>query len=131
MLFAISAAFGLGIGLTYWFVAHGEATGSTLFAIMTAALVFAAAYAIVAERSANLAGDRPAADLATTAGEDLGIFTTESPWPLPVALCALGSLVGLLWSPFVLGLSLAGLVLCFWRLGSESANVAPPRERKF
>ena len=120
-LFLSSAAFGLAVGIAYYLVAHAEAAGTTLLAVMTGALAFAASYAIVAERSARLVGDRPQVDPASAAGEDLGVYSSESPWPVLVALSALGALCGLLWSPFLLAVALAGMLLCFWRLGSESA----------
>ncbi len=121
-LFAFAAGFGAAIALAYWFVAHEEAAGTVLLGVMSAALAFTAAYAVVAERDAQLEGDAPNETPANVAGEDLGIFTTESAWPVLAALCALGTLLGLLWSPL---LSLAGLVcliLCCWRLGAESAR---------
>ena len=108
------------MGVTYWFVAHEETTGTALLAIMTGALCFTAGYAIVAERNADLAGDNP--DAGVRAGEDLGNFTTHSPWPVLVALCVLGALCGVLWSPFLAAASLCALLLCFWRLGAESAK---------
>jgi cytochrome c oxidase subunit IV len=121
-LFVVSALFGLTIGVTYFFVAH-EWAGTSLLAVMTAALVFAAAYAVLAERDADLTGDRPEAGVAVRAGEDLGIFTKHTPWPILIALSALGALTGTLWSPFVAVVSLAALVFCLWRLGAESAEV--------
>jgi hypothetical protein len=122
-LFAISALFGLAMATTYWFVAQREAAGTALLGIMTAALAFTAGYAVVAERDANLEGDRPDETMADTEGEDLGIFTTASAWPILIAVCALAMLVGLLWAPLVSVVALIGLVVCFWRLGGESARV--------
>ncbi|MBV9648194.1 MAG: cytochrome c oxidase subunit 4 [Candidatus Eremiobacteraeota bacterium] len=119
-LLLISGAFGVAIAVAYWLIAHEETTGTALLGIMSAALFFAASYAIIAERNANLAGDVPEPQTAE-APEDLGIFTTHSPWPILVALCALGALSGVLWSPFLAVVSLCALLLCLWRLGRESA----------
>ncbi len=58
VLFGIAAAFGAAIAVAYWFIAHEEAAGTALLSVMTAALVFATGYAVVAERDARLAGDR-------------------------------------------------------------------------
>ncbi|HEX4013939.1 MAG TPA: cytochrome c oxidase subunit 4 [Candidatus Cybelea sp.] len=121
-LFAFAAAFGAVIAVVYWFVAHEEATGTALLAVMATALAFAAAYAVVAERDARLEGDDPNQTPQTAAGDDLGIFTTNSPFPVLIALCTLALFTGLLWSPLLAVAGLAGMLLCFWRLGAESAR---------
>lgn len=121
-LFGIAAGFGAAIAVAYWFIAHEEATGTALLAMMTMALVFAAGYAIVAERDADLAGDRPNETLRAAEGEDLGIFTVKSSYPVLIAVCTVALLSGLLWSPLLAGAALIGMILCFWRLGAESAS---------
>jgi len=121
-LFAIDAAFGFAIAITYWFVAHEEAAGTALLAVMGAALAFATAYAVLAEREARLEGDDPNETSAQVAGDVLGVFTTESPWPILIALCTLALLTGMLWSPLLGAAGLIGMILCFWRLGAESAR---------
>jgi hypothetical protein len=121
-LFGIAAAFGAIIAVVYWFVAHEEATGTTLLGIMAAALAFAAGYAVVAERDADLEGDDPSESRESVAGEDLGIFTLRSPYPILLAFCTLAVLTGMLWSPLLGVAGLIGMLLCFWRLGAESAR---------
>jgi predicted permease len=122
-LFATSASFGLAIAIVYWFVAHEETVGVTLLAIMTAALVFTAGYAVIAERNARLDGDAPDRQNGDVAGEDLGVYTTESAWPILVAICSVFVLLGVVWSPFLAAIALVCLILCLWRLGAESARV--------
>jgi hypothetical protein len=121
--FGASALFGAVTGLAYWFVAHEEATGTVLLGCMGGALAFTAAYAVVAERDARLPGDEPDETLEAAAGEDLGIFTSHSAWPVLVALSSLAALAGMLWSPLLGFAGLIALVLCLWRLGAESARV--------
>lgn len=115
-----SAAFGAAIAITYWFVAHAEVTGTLLLGLMTGAFVFTAAFALVAERNADVAGDSAEAAQRDASGEDLGIFTTESAWPILVALCAALVLVGVMYSPLLGGVAFAALVACLVRLGAES-----------
>ena len=122
-LFLSSTGFGLAILIAYWFVAHEETTGSILLAVMTAALAFAATYALIAERNAHLEGDAENMELNETAGEDLGVFTTESAYPILVALSSLFALLGLIYSPLLAFISIGALILCLWRLGAESARV--------
>jgi hypothetical protein len=122
-IFLVSAAFGAATAIAYFFIAREEGAGTALLGFMGAALTFAALYAVVAERDADLPGDYPYEGSDRTSGEDLGIFTTESPYPILIALCTLALLTGMLWSPLLGIIGLAGLLLCFWRLGAESARV--------
>ncbi len=122
-LFLSSTAFGLAIVIAYWFIAHEETTGSVLLGIMTAALAFAATYAMVAERNANLDGDGQDLSPQNSAGEDLGIYTMHSAYPLLVAVSSLFTLVGILYSPLLAFVAIVALVLCLWRLGAESARI--------
>lgn len=121
-LFGFSAAFGLAVAIAYFFIAHEEGAGTALLGFMTAALSFAALYAVVAERDADLEGDCPNKRNEEVAGEDLGIFTTETPYPILIAVSALAMMTGMLWSPLLGIAGLIGMLLCFWRLGAESAR---------
>jgi Cytochrome c oxidase subunit IV len=122
-IFGVSAAFGCVIAIAYFFVAHEEGAGTALLSIMTAALTFATLYAIFAERDADLEGDYPVTTNEEIAGEDLGIFTTETPYPFIIAVCTLAILTGMLWAPLLGIAGLVGMLLCFWRLGGESSRV--------
>lgn len=121
-LFGFSAAFGLAVAIAYFFIAHEEGAGTALLGFMTAALSLAALYAVVAERDADLEGDYPNKRNEEVAGEDLGIFTTETPYPILIAVSALAMMTGMLWSPLLGIAGLIGMLLCFWRLGAESAR---------
>lgn len=119
----MSAAFGAAIAIAYFFLAHEEGAGTALLGFMGGALTFAALYAVVAERDADLPGDYPYESGDKVTGEDLGIFTTETPYPILIAFCTLAILTGMLWSPLLGIVGLIGMVLCFWRLGAESSRV--------
>ena len=122
-LFLSSAAFGFIIAVTYWRVAHEEATGTILLGIMTAALSFAASYAIIAERNATLDGDNATMTNEAATGEDLGVFTTSSTWPILIAASAAIGLCGIPWSPLLAAGGFAALIVGLWRMGAESARV--------
>ncbi len=89
------------MAVAYFFIAHEEGAGTALLGIMTAALSFAALYAVVAERDADLEGDYPNKRNEEVAGENLGIFTTETPYPILIAVSALAMMTGMLWSPLL------------------------------
>ena len=120
-LFLVSTAFGLAIVVAYWFVANRESAGVALLAIMTAALTFAASYALVAEREAALDGDRESPSNTESAGEDLGVFSSGSIWPILIAVSVALSLIGLVCAPVVAAAGIIALIFCLWRLGAESA----------
>lgn len=122
-LFFSSTAFGLVILIAYWFVAHEETTGSILLAIMTVALAFCAMYAIVAEKNAHVDGDGQELTPKDTVGEDIGIYTTRSAYPILLVLSVLFLLLGLLYSPLLAVVAFIALILCLWRLGAESARI--------
>lgn len=121
-LFSIAGGFGAAILIAYFFVAHEETVGTAMLAIMTAALMLCASYAVIAERGAALEGDAAHATPADAAGDDLGIFTKHSAYPILAAACALAVLLGLLWSPLVAIVAAACLGLSLWRMGAESAR---------
>ena len=122
-LFLCSATFGLVIAITYWWVAHAETTGTILLGVMTAALVFAASYAIIAERNAALDGDNATLTNEATAGEDLGVFSTSSAWPILIAASAAVGLCGIPWSPLLAAGGFAAVIIGLWRMGAESSRV--------
>ena len=122
-LFVCSATFGFLTALAYWLVTHGEMTGTVLLGVMTAAMTFAATYAVLAERDARLDGDDPNETNDQSAGEDLGVFTTSSPWPILIAAGAALGLCGIPWSPLLAACGFITVIICLWRLGAESARV--------
>ncbi|GAC1552744.1 MAG: hypothetical protein NVS3B16_27240 [Vulcanimicrobiaceae bacterium] len=95
-LFLSSASFALIIAVVYWFIAH-EPVGTLLLGFMAFGLTFVAGYMIVAEREADLWGDKPQAKIGDGAGEVVGTYTIRSPLPfwtgLSIALIGTGLVV--------------------------------------
>jgi len=121
-LFVSAATFGAVAAIVYWFSSH-EIIGTLMLGLMALGLSFAAGYALLAEKNAQLPGDQEAAQHKETAGEDLGIFTKESAGPILLAFSILALFVGVVWSPFVAAAGLAAMLLILWRLSAESARV--------
>jgi 4-hydroxybenzoate polyprenyltransferase len=126
-LFLTSGVFGLIIAIVYWFASH-EYAGTLLLGFMFFGLSFAAGYAMIAERNADIPGDDPQRQLKEAAGEDVGIVTKESAWPTALAFSILLFFIGLIWSDFLLFTGLAAMLLCLWRLGAESARAGITEE---
>ena len=104
-LFLSSMAFAIAIALVYWFVAH-EITGTFLLGFMAFALSVIAGYMIVAEREADLWGDRRDAQQPDAAGQVLGTYSTRSPLPVWAAAALTCILLGLVVSPTLAALGL-------------------------
>jgi len=121
-VFISSAIFGIVIALVYWVSSHHPA-GTLLLAFMATAMIFAAGFMFVVEREARLVGDRKKANPIDGAGEDLGIFTVATIWPLLAALAVLCMLAGAIWSPVAGAAGFIGLLLVLWRLGAESNRI--------
>ncbi len=109
-LFISSAVFALVIAIAYWLVAH-EIVGTFLLAFMAFALTFIAGYMIVAEREADLYGDRDDAKVSDGAGELVGTYSTRSPLPIWTALVLTCIGLGLVVSPTLSALGAVGALI--------------------
>ncbi len=113
-LFLSSMAFGIVIAAIYGFTTH-DIVGVIFLGGMALALVIVAMFIVVAEREANLAGDHEDMSPADIAGEELGVFTLESYWPILAAAGATLFLLGVVFVPGVsFGLVLIGAALLAW-----------------
>ena len=106
-LFLSSALFSIVIAVAYWYLSH-EPTGTFLLGVMAFGLSFASGYMILAERDANLVGDKRDADPDAETGVLVGTDSLHSPLPLWSALSITCVLVGLVISPALSALGLVG-----------------------
>lgn len=121
-VFMSSAAFAAAISIVYWFASH-EYGGALLLGLMALALTFLSTYAFLSEKNAGLVGDNEQLQHKQAAGEDLGVFTTHTPWSPLLALSILWFFIGLVWSDFMIFTGAIAILLTIWRLGAESARV--------
>ena len=119
-LFLSSATFGVAIAAVYWTIAK-DPTGTMLLGLMAIALVFVAGYMIVAEREAHLVGDNAEINPADAVGENLGVYTLRSPWPVWLAVCIMLTLLGVAVATPLAWLGLAVALYVLWGLVIESA----------
>ena len=111
-LFVSSALFGTTIAVVYWLSAHDD-TGTALLGLMAVALFFGAGYMYLAQRHADLVGDRKEAGPGDERGVRIGVFTVRSPWPVIAACGAFALLFGLIVSAAV---ALAGFAILVWAI---------------
>jgi hypothetical protein len=108
-LFLSSMTFGIVIAVAYWVVAH-EITGTFLLGFMAFALAVIAGYMIVAEREADLWGDRRDATPPDAAGGIVGTYSIRSPLPIWGGFAVTCVLLGLIVSPTLAALGLLAAV---------------------
>ena len=116
--FLSSMTFGFSIAAIYWLTAH-EPVGTALLGIFGAAFLYVSAYLALAMRDAELDGDRPIAP-ADLAGERIGVFSLESPWPAILAFASAAFLVGVVLHPVVAAGGGAAFFLLLWLLVKEN-----------
>ncbi len=108
--------FGIFIAGVYGLTTH-DIVGVMFLGAMALALTVVAGYIVVAEREANLAGDQAETTPADVAGEELGVFTLESYWPILAAAGTALLLFGIVFVPGTsMWLALAGVALIAWTL---------------
>jgi hypothetical protein len=108
-LFLSSMSFATVIALAYWFIAH-EIAGTFLLGFVAFALAAIAGYMIIAEREADLWGDRPDANQRDAAGQVIGTYSIRSPLPVWAALALTFLLLGVVLSPTLAVLGILGLL---------------------
>ncbi len=115
-LFVSSMAFGVVIAVIYGWTTH-DIIGVWFLGAMALALTVVAAYIVVAEREANLGGDQVNLASADLAGEELGMFTLESYWPILAAAGTATLVFGMAFAPgFSLALVIFGALLVAWTI---------------
>jgi hypothetical protein len=113
-LFLSSTTFGVVIAAIYGMTTH-DIVGVMFLSAMALALIIVAAFIVVAEREANLAGDHDDMSPSDVAGEELGMYTLESYWPILAAAGASLFLLGIVFVPGAsFGLVLVGAALLAW-----------------
>jgi len=97
-LFLSSMLFAVLIAGAYVIATH-DYIGTVMLATMAVALITIAVWIVVAEREADLGGDHPERDASDAVGENLGMFTLESYWPICGALATTLMTIGIVFLP--------------------------------
>lgn len=93
-IFLSSLIFGIVVAVSYWFSSYDPA-GAILLGMMSLGFVLSAGYTALNARTSDLAADQRAPKPVSFAGERVGRFIVESPWPLVTALGSAGVLIGI------------------------------------
>lgn len=109
LLFISSAIFSITISVGYWLTAH-EILGTFMLGVMAFSLTFVAGYMLIAEREADLWGDRRDATMPDAAGQAIGTYTIRSPLPFWTAIGIALLLLGIVLAPMLAVLALLAIL---------------------
>ena len=117
-VFLSSMAFGLAVSALYWFTTYDK-VGTILLGLFGAGFAFVAGYLFVIRGKSRLDGDEQRAP-AELAGETIGVFSLESPWPILLACCTAALLIGIVLHPMLAVFAIVALFVTLWQLVRES-----------
>ncbi|HEY1726819.1 MAG TPA: cytochrome c oxidase subunit 4 [Candidatus Baltobacteraceae bacterium] len=117
-VFALSMAFGLVVSAAYWFDTR-EAAGTILIGVMGLAFVWVISYLLGTRKSTHYDGDEQRLP-SELAGEHIGIFAAESPWPIVLALASAALLIGIVLHPMLGVFAILAVFIIMWQLVRES-----------
>ncbi len=117
-VFASTMTFGFVVAALYLWTTH-ELVGTVLLGIFGLGFAFVATYLFAVRGRTRLDGDeqRTPRELA---GERIGVFSAESPWPVVLAFCTTCLLIGIVLHPMLALFAGAGFVATLWQLVRES-----------
>jgi Cytochrome c oxidase subunit IV len=117
-VFVSSMAFGIVVAAVYWLTTR-EDVGTILLGLFGAGFAFVSGYMVVIKPKTRLDGDEQRAP-SELAGETIGVFSLESPWPIVLACATAGLLIGIVLHPMLAVFALALLCVTLWQLVRES-----------
>lgn len=117
-VFALSMAFGLVVAAAYWFDTR-EAAGTILLGVMGIGFVWVISYLLGTRKTTRFDGDEERVP-SELAGEHIGVFATESPWPIMLALASAALLIGIVLHPMLGVFAVLALFIILWQLVRES-----------
>ena len=117
-MFISSMTFGLAVAALYWLTTR-ENVGTILLGLFGAGFAFVAGYLRVIQPKTRLDGDEHRAP-SELAGETIGVFSLESPWPILLACCSAALLVGIVLHPMLAVFAIVALFVTLWQLVRES-----------
>ncbi len=93
-VFLSSLIFGVVVSISYWFSSY-DPVGAILLGLMSVGFLMTTGYTALNKRTSDLAADQKAPAPESYAGERVGQFIVESPWPLVTAIGAAAVLIGI------------------------------------
>ena len=117
-MFSFAMVFGLVMCGVYWFDT-GESAGTIFLGLMGLAFTWVVLYLFGTRKSTQYDGDqeRPPAELA---GEHIAVVSSESPWPILLAIATSAFLIGTVLHPMLGFFAVVCFFIVVWQLARES-----------
>jgi cytochrome c oxidase subunit IV len=116
-----TGAFGVVVGVVYWFLTY-ERAGSVLLVMYGVTALVIAAYVLIRARGRSDPEDHEDADLGEAEGRPVGPFHFASPWPVWLAVGSTLTAAGLAFGLYLVPVGVAVLVLAVLGLMRESRS---------
>ena len=117
-LFAFAMAFGLFLAAVYWFDTR-HAAGTVFLAMMGLGFIWVTSYLFVSRQETQYDGDEERAP-SELAGEQIGVVSRESPWPIVLAMATAALLIGVVLHPMLAAFGSLAFLIILWELARES-----------
>ncbi len=117
-VFASSMIFGIVVAAAYWWDTH-EVIGTIFLGLFGIGFAFIVGFLLAIKPKTRLDGDQQRTP-AELAGEEIGVVSLESPWPVLLAVCATCLVIGVVLHPMLAVFALAGFLVILWQLVRES-----------
>jgi hypothetical protein len=117
-MFSFAMAFGLLICAIYWFDT-GESAGTIFLGFMGIGFVWVLMYLFGTRKTTHYDGDQEKLP-SELAGEHIAVVSSESPWPILLAIATAAFLIGTVLHPMMGFFAVLSLVVVVWQLARES-----------
>lgn len=113
-----SSAFALIVALAYWLDTK-EPAGTFFLGLFGWGMFFVTAWLFSTRKKTYYDGDQEKA-AKELAGEHVMVASTESPWPICMAMACTGVMIGAVLHPYIGFFALLGAIVIAWQLVRES-----------
>ena len=117
-MFSVAMAFGLLICAVYWFDTR-EAAGTVFLGFMGLGFVWVLMYLFGTRKTTHYDGDQEKLP-SELAGEHIAVVSSESPWPILLAIATASLLIGTVLHPMMGFFAFVCLFVVVWQLARES-----------
>jgi len=117
-MFGFAMAFGVVIATVYWFDT-GEPAGTIFLALMGIGFIWVTTYLFGTRKTTHYDGDEEKLP-SELAGEHIAVVSSESPWPILLAVATTSFLLGVVLHPMLGFFAVICLFVVLWQLVRES-----------
>lgn len=117
-MFSFAMVFGIVICAAYWFDT-GDAPGTVFLGLMGLGFSWVVLYLFSTRKSTKYDGDEERLP-SELAGEHIAVVSSESPWPILLAIATSAFLIGTVLHPMMGFFAIVCFFIVMWQLARES-----------